>query len=93
MVSQPTNRQADRLRHGQRHIYFLVDVFRVVPIGYLRCGDLIAVRVHGGQDMDACGVDDGLNPLIAQQVLGAHVLSQIYQQLSSQHLIAMHVSN
>lgn len=92
MVSQPTNRQT-RLRHGQRHIYFLVDVFRVVPIGYLRGGDLIAVGVHGGQDMDTRGVDDGLNPLIPQQVLGAHVLSQVYQQLSAQHLIPMHVSN
>lgn len=91
MVSQPTNRQADRLR--QQNIYFLVDVFGVVPIGYLRSGNLIAIRIHGGQNMDACGVDEPLNSLIAQQILRAQILSQVYQQLPAKNLVSMHVPN
>lgn len=77
-----TNRQAlAESRHTQRDIYFWAGVFRIVAIGYLRGGELIAIWVHGGQQMNACVVDEALNAFIAQQVLGAKVLSQVDEQL------------
>lgn len=47
----------------------LVLLMAIVVI--LESGDshLVAVRVHGGQDVDAGGVDESLNALVTQQVL------------------------
>lgn len=90
--AQKNDRQAlAGSRLTQTDIYFWVGVFRVVAIGYLRGGNLIAVWVHGGQQVDACVVDKVLDALISQQVLRAQVLSQVDEQLPAQNFIPMHV--
>lgn len=80
-------------QYTRRDIYFWVGVFRVVAIGYLRGGKLVAVWVHGGQQVDACVVDEALDALVAQQILGTQVLSQVDEQLTAQYLVPMHVPN
>ena len=50
-------------------IYFLVVELRIIAILYLCGSQLIAVWIHGGQQVDAGGVDEGLNSLVPQDVL------------------------
>ena len=54
---------------------------------------LVPVRVHGGQDVDAAGVDEGPDALVPQQVLWAQVLRQVDQQLAAQDFISVHVAD
>lgn len=75
------------------NIYFLVAELRVIVILYLWGGQLIAIWIHGGQNVDAGGVDDGLNSLVPQNVLWTQVLGQVDEQLAAQHLVAMHVAH
>lgn len=77
-------------------IYFLVVVwllFRVVAILYLGGRQLVTVGVHGCQDVDARGVYERLDTLVAKEILGTQVLGQVEQQLTTQDLVAMHVAN
>lgn len=73
-------------------IYFLVDELRIIAICYLCCSHLITVWIHGSQNVDAGGVDEGLNSLVPQDVLWTQVLGHVDEQLSAQHFIAMHVA-
>lgn len=82
-----------RLWGGWTDIYFLIVELRVVAISYLSSGQLIAVWVHGGQDVDTRGVDEHLDALVPQQVLGAQVLRQVDEKLPPQNLITMHVTH
>lgn len=75
------------------NIYFLGVELRLTAILYLCGRQLVAVGVHGGQEVDARGVDQGLHALVAQRVLGAQVLRQVEEQLAAQHLIAVHVGD
>ncbi|TNN67891.1 hypothetical protein EYF80_021860 [Liparis tanakae] len=54
---------------------------------------LVPVGVHGGQKVDAGGVDEALDALVPQLVLGAQVLSQVHQQLAAQGFISVHVAD
>ena len=68
-------------------------VLAVVIVLQSRHSHVVPVGVHAGQDVDAGGVDDGLDALVAQQILGAHVLSQEDQQLAAQDLVPVHVAH
>lgn len=72
------------------HVVLIVSIVAVRQCSH---GHLVAVGVHGGQDVDAGGVDEALNALISNQVLGAQVLSQVDQQLATQDLIPVNVAN
>lgn len=72
------------------HVLLIVSV---VAVGQCSHGHLKAVGVHGGQDVDAGGVDEALNALVSQQVLRAQVLSKVDQQLATQDLISVNVAN
>lgn len=56
-------------------------------------GHLVAIRVHGGQDVDAGGVDEGLDALVSLQVLRAQELSQVDEQLAAQDFVSVHVGD
>lgn len=43
--------------------------------------------------MDACGVDEGLDSLVAEEILRTQVLGHVDEQLAAQHFVAMHVSH
>ncbi len=60
---------------------------------YLRGCFLEAVRIHGGHDVNACGVDQVNDGVIALLILITEILSQIDEQLSAHGLITMHVPN
>lgn len=60
---------------------------------YLRGGFLEAVGVHGGHDVDAGGVDQVDDGVVALLILITQILSQIHQQLPAHRFIAMHVPN
>lgn len=60
---------------------------------YSVCGSLPSVRVHAGHEVDPGGVDESSDVLVARQVLGAEVVRQMEQQLTTKHLVAMHVGN
>lgn len=77
---------------------FKINVFillgaSALPSKYLRSSFLEAVRVHGGHEVDASGVDELDDGLIAFLVLVAKVLSQVDKQLSAHGLVAVHVGN
>ena len=50
------------------------------------CGNLPAVRVHAGEDVDPGGVHQGGHLLVPGQVAGADVVSQVQQQLTTKDL-------
>lgn len=68
-------------------------IITVVIVLDSRNSHLVSIRVHGGQNMDAGGVDEGLDALVPQQILWAQVLSQVDQQLPAQDFISMHVAD
>ena len=65
----------------------------VAAVLYLCGRQLVAVGVHGGQDVDARAVDQRLHALVAQRVLGAQVLGQVDEQLAAEHLVTVHVAH
>lgn len=75
------------------NIYFLVAELRIIVICYLCRSHLITVWVHGSQNVDAGGVDEGLNSLVPQDVLWTQVLGHVDEKLSAQHFVAMHVAH
>lgn len=58
---------------------------------YLFGGHLVAVRVHGGQDVDARVVDQPRDPLVSGPILLAHELAQLDEQFTAEHFVAVHV--
>lgn len=54
---------------------------------------LVAIWVHGWQQVDAGGVQQALDAGVAQQVLRAQILGQVDEHLPSRHLVAMDVAN
>ena len=53
-------------------------------------GHLVAIGVHGGQEVDAGFFDQADDALVAPLVLLAHVLHQVEQELPAQHLVPVH---
>ena len=55
------------------------------------CCSFPSVWVHGWHEVNPCAVDQLPDVLVAGQVLGAQVVRQVEQQLTTQNLIPMHV--
>lgn len=60
---------------------------------YLSGSNLVAVGVHGGQDVDARVVDEVHDPLVPGPVLLAEELAELDEQLAAEHLVAVHVAH
>ena len=60
---------------------------------YLSGSHLVAVRVHGGQDVDACVVDQPHDPLVSGPILLAQKLGELNEQLAAEHFVAVHVAH
>lgn len=60
---------------------------------HLSGGHFIAVRIHGGQDVDACVVDQPGDPLVPRLILLAQELGELDEELAAQHLVAVHVAH
>lgn len=71
----------------------LLLIITVVIVLESRNRQLVPVGVHGGQEMDAGDVDEGLDALVPQLILGAQVLSQVDQQLAAQDFISVDVAD
>ena len=56
-------------------------------------GELPAVGIHRGHDVDACGVEELADVHVAIVVLVTQVISQLENQFSSHGFIAMHVGH
>lgn len=54
--------------------------------------DLIAIRVHGGHDVNPSVVHQ-LSDLRVGTIVMTQIFDEIEQQLSSHHLISMHVAH
>lgn len=61
--------------------------------GYLSGSHLVAVRVHGGQDVDARVVDEARDAVVPGPVLLTQELAELDEQLAAQHLVAVHVAH
>lgn len=62
-------------------------------VQYLSGGDLVPIRVHGGQDVDARVVDQPRDPLVSGSVLLAQKLGELNEQLAAEHFVAVHVAH
>lgn len=62
-------------------------------VRYLSGGHLVAVGVHGGQDVDAGVVDQPHDPVVSRSVLLAEELAQLDEQLAAEHFVAVHVAH
>lgn len=60
---------------------------------YLSGSNLVAVGVHGGQDVDARVVDEVHDPVVPGPVLLAEELAELDEQLAAEHLVAVHVAH
>ena len=60
---------------------------------HLLVGGLISVRVHGGQEVDACVGDEPHHSLVSPLELATQVLHEVEHQLSAQDLVAVHPSD
>lgn len=56
-------------------------------------GQLVSIGVHGGQKVDASLFDQVDDTLVTLFVLLAHVLHEIQQKFSTQHLVPVHPSH
>lgn len=62
-------------------------------VRYLGGRHLVAVWVHGRQDVDAGGLQQLYDALVPAAEFLTQELGQLQQQLSAQHLVAMHVAH
>lgn len=62
-------------------------------VHYLSGSHLIAIGVHGGQDVDARVMDQPHDPLVSGSILLAQKLGELNEQLTAKHLIAVHVAH
>ena len=60
---------------------------------YTVCGDPPTVGIHAGHEVDPGAVHEGLDLLVAGEVLDAEVLGQVEEELPAQDLVAVHVGN
>lgn len=64
-------------------MYLLVVTVIIATVLDSSNSQLISVRVHGWQNVDAGGVDESLDAFITKQILRAEVLSQVDEQLTT----------
>lgn len=69
-------------------LVFFITLPRTV---YLGSSHLVAVRVHGRQDVDAGVLDEAQDALVPVPELLAEEFRQLQQQLTAQHLVPVHV--
>lgn len=62
-------------------------------VHYLSGSHLVAIRVHGGQDVDARVVDQRRDPVVSSSVLLAQKLGELNEQLAAEHFVAVHVAH
>lgn len=62
-------------------------------VRYLSGSHLVAVRVHGGQDVNAGVMDQPHDPLVSSSVLLAEELAKLNEQLAAEHFVAVHVAH
>lgn len=62
-------------------------------VHYLSGCHFIAIGVHGGQDVNACVVDQPHDPLVSCQILLTQKLGELDEELPAQHFIAVHVAH
>lgn len=62
-------------------------------VHYLSGGHLVAIGVHGGQDVDACVVDQPHDPMVSSSILLTEKLGELNEQLTAEHLVAVHVAH
>lgn len=62
-------------------------------IHYLSGSHLIAIGVHGGQDVDTRVMDQPRDPLVSGSILLTQKLGELNEQLTAEHLVAVHVSH
>lgn len=60
-------------------------------VDYLSGSHLVAVRVHGGQDVDACIIDQSRDPLVSSSILLTKKLGELNEQFTAQYFVAVHV--
>lgn len=61
--------------------------------GYLSGCHFVAVRVHGGQDVDACVMYQPHDAMVPSPVLLAEELGELNEQLAAEHFVAVHVAH
>lgn len=60
---------------------------------YLSGSHLVAIGVHGGQDVDARVMDKRHDPMVSSSILLTEKLGELDEQLTAEHFIAMHVAH
>lgn len=60
---------------------------------YLSGSHFIAIRVHGGQDVDACVMYQPHDAVVTSPVLLAEELGELNEQLTPEHFVAVHVAH
>lgn len=62
-------------------------------VHYLPGSHLVAIRVHGGQDVDARVVDQRCDPVVPSSILLTEKLGELNEQLAAEHFVAVHVAH
>lgn len=80
-------------RQGANDGWGKAAAFRSRGVCYLSGCHLVAVGVHGGQDVDARVMNQPHDPLVSGPVLLTEELGELDEQLPAQHLVAVHVAH
>lgn len=64
-----------------------------ISVHYLSGSHLVAIWVHGGQDVDARVMDQPHDPLVSGPVLLTQKLGELNEQLTAEHFVAVHVAH
>lgn len=70
-----------------------IPVTCTISVQYLSGSHLVAIWVHGGQDVDACVMDQPHDPLVSGPVLLTQKLGELNEQLTAEHFVAVHVAH
>lgn len=70
------------------HVYYACQ-----GIHYLSGSHLVAIRVHGGQNVNARVMDQPHDPLVSGSVLLAEKLGELNEELTAEHFVAVHVAH
>lgn len=62
-------------------------------VHYLSGSYFVSIRVHGGQDVNACVMDQPRDPLVSCPILFAQKLGELNEQLAAEHFITVHVAH
>lgn len=60
---------------------------------YLFGSHFIAIRIHRGQNVDACIMDQSCDSLVSCPILLAQKLGELNEQLTAEHFVAVHVAH